>query len=205
MLQALRARIAAPPIASKPRTTLKAPQPLLMEVGDVLVYPTCGGRNINPYYASRTRNVVFDTGGRKPWRQDGWGAMVVIDRGRAFGFLSWYRAITLARAQSARPGLDALRGDVRWRLGAPGTCSASHFRKMELQRIGSVPIDEGKVRQAFPDLRPGVSAAVHDISIANSMKAVPLGESEGASHGINAAKQRVAAIDGLEQLLARSR
>jgi hypothetical protein len=36
-----------------PRPVLKKPQALLMDVGDVFVYPTFRGRCINPYFASR--------------------------------------------------------------------------------------------------------------------------------------------------------
>src|SRR5262245_8119147 len=40
MLEQLKQRILSAPI-NKPRTTLKKPLPLLMEKGDVIVYPTC--------------------------------------------------------------------------------------------------------------------------------------------------------------------
>ena len=40
MLQDLRARLTAPPV-SKPRSVLKKPQAFLMNVGDMVVYPTC--------------------------------------------------------------------------------------------------------------------------------------------------------------------
>jgi hypothetical protein len=47
----LRARIVAAPTTNKSRNVLRKPQPLLMEIADVLIYPTCDGENINPYYA----------------------------------------------------------------------------------------------------------------------------------------------------------
>ena len=31
-----------------------------------------------------------------PWIPDGWSAMVIIDRGRTFEFLSWYRPLTIS-------------------------------------------------------------------------------------------------------------
>jgi hypothetical protein len=165
-LDELRSRIAAASTTARPRNTLRAPQPLLMEIGDVLVYPTCGGRCINPYFPSKEQD------GR--WTQDGWAAMVVIDSGRAFEYLSWYRTVNIAHAVVEQPSVDWLRADeLLWRLGWPGTCSASHFRKMELEKIGAFAVDPEKLKKVFPIIKPGISAAVQDISIANSMNAAP--------------------------------
>jgi hypothetical protein len=52
MLDELHARLVAPPVR-KPRPVLKAPQPFLMAIGDVFVYPTCAGGCINPYFKSK--------------------------------------------------------------------------------------------------------------------------------------------------------
>src|SRR5436309_3035452 len=111
MLQEVRARIAAAR-ASKPRTVLQKPQPLLMEVGDVIVYGDLGGSAFNPYFASKELNKQYTKTGPTPWPQDGWAAMVMVDCGRAFDFLSWYRRLTIAAARSERPALDSLRGEV---------------------------------------------------------------------------------------------
>lgn len=43
-LEEARTRIAAPMPSSRSRPVLKKPQALLMDVGDVFAYPTCGGR-----------------------------------------------------------------------------------------------------------------------------------------------------------------
>jgi hypothetical protein len=203
MLDEIRTRILERPGDGKPRKTLKAPQPLVMETGDVLVYPTCGGRNINPYYPSKELNVYYDRGGPRPWTQDGWAAMVIVDCGRAFGFLSWYRAVNVAHAQSEKPLLDSLRGEVLWRLGSPGTCSANHFKKMELDKIGSLSIDQERLKQVFPDLRPGVSAAVQDISIANSMNTAPSVQSWAIPKPGEPAKGRARTMMGIDQILKR--
>src|SRR5205823_5388512 len=142
-------------------------------VGDVMVYPTCGGKCISPYFASKELNRQYGPAGPTPWSQDGWAAMVIIDRGRAFDFLSWYRGVTTAEATHEKPSLDSLRANVLWRLGSPGTCSANHFRKLELEKIGALPVDPELVKHVFPGLKPGISAAVSDISISNSMSAAP--------------------------------
>ena len=99
VLEEVRARIAAPP-SGKPRTVLKKPQPYLMDVGDVLIYPTCEGNCINPYFASKERD--------RSWKgQDGWSAAVIVDRGRAFDFLVWYRPL-IAAAVTEKPTMRGL-------------------------------------------------------------------------------------------------
>ena len=177
MLDELRSRIVSAPPTSKPRTVLKAPQPLLMEIGGVLVYPTCSGENINPYFRSKAENVHYTRHGPEPWKQDGWGAMVILDCGRAFDFLAWYRPATLAEARPEKPTLNSLLGPMLWRVELHGTCSASHFRRMELEKVGVLPIDGQKADEVYPKrFGTGLSAAVQDISIANRMKVALAGK-----------------------------
>jgi hypothetical protein len=176
MLAELRARIVAAPANSVPRKVMRSPQPLLMQIGDVLVYPTCDGQSINPYYPSKEKNVRYTKDGPGPWVQNGWGAMVILDCGRVFDLLSWYRAAILAETRPDKPPLDSLRGAMLWNLGAPGTCSPAHFRKMELEKIGVLPVDRERSNAAFPKiLRSEVQKTVQDVSIANSMETVEPG------------------------------
>jgi hypothetical protein len=170
VLEELRGRLLAPSI-EKPRETLKKPQPYLMEVGDVLTYPTAKGENINPYYSKKAWERLQTS--PRPWIQDGWGALTIIDRGRAFEFLTWYRPLVLVDSMTDRCDFDSLLGPILWRLDIPGTCSASHFQKLKLEKVGSVSISPIKVQQLFGELRPGRSAAISDISIANRMSAGP--------------------------------
>ena len=193
MLQELRARI-APALAFKARPVLKKPQPLLMDVGDVFVYPTSNGKNINPYLAS------IRTVDSRPWIPDGWGAAIILDCGRAFEFLSWYRPLTLAEARNEKPKLDWLRGNVVWRLELPGTCSANHFRRLEFEKIGSLSFDPEKVAKLFPGLRPGISAAISDISIANRLHADPFGSNRYAE-GRRDARFSKMTMRGIGQIL----
>jgi hypothetical protein len=69
----LRTRLITTPIGGKPRKVIGKPQPLLMEMGDVIVYPTCGGKCINPYFASKELDRQYTKSGPMPWKQDGWG------------------------------------------------------------------------------------------------------------------------------------
>jgi hypothetical protein len=147
-----------------------------MAVGDAMVYPTCLGKCINPYFASKELQRVTIKE-RMPWtsarwKQDGWGAIVILDCGRAFDYLAWYRPVTLAEARTEKPTLESLRGDMLWRVGSPGTCSASHFRKMELEKVGVFRVDRAKASDVYSKrLGTGQSAAVQGLSIANRMNA----------------------------------
>jgi hypothetical protein len=162
VLEELRTRIVAPP-SVKPRSVLKKPQPYLMDIGDVLIYPTCEGNSINPYFALKEQDPS--------WKgQDGWSAAVIVNHGRAFEFLAWYRPLTLAAAPKDKPTLAALRGELLWTFDRAGTCSANHYKKMELEKIGVVSIDWNKLVLVPGALRPGTSAAIDDISIANAFR-----------------------------------
>ncbi len=83
ILAETRARLAEPQAGGRPRSVLKKPQPLLMEIGDVLVYPTFGGRCINPYFASKELDNKYGSKhGPVAWKQDDWSAAIIVDRGR---------------------------------------------------------------------------------------------------------------------------
>lgn len=171
VLDEVRERIVGPMARAKPRETIKKPQELLMQTGDVLVYPTFGGRCRNPYFVDQNRDRM---GTATPsWKIDSWAAMVIVDCGRAFDFLAWYRPLTVAVAMAEKPALAALNGDLIWKLGRPGTCAASHFKRMGLEKIGTCAIDGEKLKSCFGELRPGISAAVSDISVANQISVGP--------------------------------
>jgi hypothetical protein len=161
MLTELRDRIESAPLDGKLRPVLKKPQPFLMGVGDVLVYPTSRGKCVNSYYPSKER--IPD------WKQDGWGSALVVAVGRAFEFLAWYRPATIFATLTAKPMPAELRSMSPWVLKRPGTCSAVHFKRMELEKIGSFPVDSTKLNASFPQLKPGTYQAINDISIANEL------------------------------------
>ena len=161
-LNELRTRLTHPPVQSAPRRSLKRPQSYIMEVGDVLVYPTANGKSINPY--ARSKDEI--PGG---WTHDGWNMMVIVDRGRAFDFLVWYRPLILTTWLSTKPTLADMSQQTNWRLRAPGTCSAQHWKRMELEKLGRVEIKPARLTEVFPDMPSGVYAAINDISVAEQM------------------------------------
>lgn len=202
VLDEVRERILAPTVRAKPRETMKKPQDLLMQTGDVLVYPTFGGRCRNPYFVDQDKDRM---GTATPsWRVDSWAAMVIVDCGRAFDFLAWYRPLTLAVAMAEKPELATLEADLIWKLGGPGTCTVPHFQRMGLEGIGAVVIDREKLKACFGELRPGKSAAVSDISIANQISVGPYVKVERIAEPGNLASVKpgrpYASIAGLMQI-----
>jgi hypothetical protein len=167
VLAELRERLEAAAHHHKRRSVLKKPQPFLVDIGDVLVYPTSRGKCINSYFPSKDRIPN--------WKQDGWGAAMIVDAGRAFEFLAWYRPVTLFAALTSKRGLSELRSLVPWVLKRPGTCSAVHYKRMELEKIGTLPVDNGKLRQLFAEMKTGNYQAINDISIANELSVKPRG------------------------------
>jgi len=204
MLAALRVVIAAPP-RSKPRTVLKKPQAFLMEVGDVLVYPTRGGKCINAYAPTRARDIGWVKDG-VVLKADGWSALVIVDRGRAFDFLAWYRFLTVATATVEKPTLATLRAAASWKLARAGTCSPVHFKRLELESLGTLPVDSDKLRSLFPGLRPGTYSAINDISICNDLSVgapIPRFATRQPRDAINFVRRGVSTILSIEQILSR--
>lgn len=172
VLTELRDNIEAAPRDVRIRPVLKKPQPFLMGIGDVLVYPTSRGKCINSYFPAKER--IPD------WKQDGWGAAIIVDVGRAFDFLAWYRPVTLFAALTAKRDLVWLRSLVPWVLKRPGTCSAVHFKRMELEKIGMLQVESVKLHHLFPEMKAGNYQAINDISIANELSVKPSGSMPAA-------------------------
>src|SRR3974390_3237001 len=100
---------------------MKAPQKLLLDLGEVFTYPICKGAPINPYAVGKEWEWV------KAWKQDGWGAFVCVERGLEFDFLAWYRPLVITEPLSAEPALAELFKPYMWLLRRPGTLTARHY------------------------------------------------------------------------------
>ena len=169
-LAELRARLAVAPRVSKPRTTMKAPEPYLLEVGVLYACPVKGSSCINPYVGKKN----FDG---STWIPDGWRQFVILNRGRAFNYLAWYHPLVCKKPVQQKPQLSNATADLWWKLDTPKTCPQRHFDRMEIATIGRLPIDMEKARARFAKSRPGYvhlgcdgrSWAVNEVSIADSM------------------------------------
>lgn len=168
-LAELRAKLTVPVPSGVVRKVLRKPQPLLLQTGDLVVFPTSRAHPANPYCRDRRS---FDT---TPWVQDGWGAALVIDCGHAFDFLAWYRPITLIGVREQKPDRESLHADHEWTIKNPGTLTLPHMKKMALEKVGEVAIDRARLAGAFPGtwLSPGIRAAVRNVSLANALDVAP--------------------------------
>jgi hypothetical protein len=169
-LAELRARLAAAPQVSKPRATMKAPEPYVLEVGVLYACPVQGSSCINPYRAKKNHDG-------SPWIPDGWRQFVILNRGRAFDYLAWYHPLVTKKPVREKPRLSDATADLWWELDTPKTCPRRQFDRMEIAAIGTLPIDMEKARDRFAKRKPGYvhlgadgrSWAVNEVTIADTM------------------------------------
>jgi hypothetical protein len=179
MLEDLRRRITVPiETARSGRVVLKAPQKLLMAIGEVLAYPICEGKPINPYAVGKEFAWV------KAWKQDAWGSFVVAERGLMFGYLAWYRPLVITEPLFDTPTLAELSLPRMWLLRNPGTLNARHYANLALKSLGGVSIDDDKFTSAFPKRMSAMSCVVSDISLANSISVRPRGSHDDHRIGL---------------------
>lgn len=155
----LRARLIAGP-SSQPRRTLKKPQNLIMQTGDLMVYPTSCGEPFNPFMTNVDESIY-------KWRQDAWGAMLILRSDVAYGYLAWYWPLIVESEFLEKPTLESLQ-EAPWTARNPGTCSRAHFKRLQLERLGHVPLADEYLRLVCPE-RLIRHIALEDISLGNSM------------------------------------
>lgn len=173
-LQELAARLKQPP-AARARKPLAKPQELLLTAGSVWRYPTLKRKSRNPYFATAEKE------GFKP---DGWGALVTLAAGRAFGWLAWYAVAPVAVGTGGVPATDDVAqgrfylNRLAYReaaapapiLGGVGTLTRPHLIRLGLEPLGELRVDTRKILGAEPDAA-GRVAAVNDISLSNHLDA----------------------------------
>ena len=170
-LAELRARLAAAPQVSKPRSTVKAPQPLVLEVGVLYACPVQRSSCLTPYLRDNYYAEI-------PWVPDGWRQFVILDQGRAFDYLAWHQPLVCKKPVKQKPRLFDAGDDLWWELDSPKTCPQRYFDCMQIEAIGRLPIDMEKARARFAKRsRPGIVylgwsarwGAINDITIADCM------------------------------------
>jgi hypothetical protein len=150
-LDKLKERLLSPITKITSRAIFKEPEPYILDIGDLFLYPTDKGRCINPYMSPREVQAN--------WQQDSWSATIIIDRGRALDYLSWYRALTLVDALKEKPSFITVKS-LRWILRSPGTLSVNQLKRIKLTKIETVQISETKIHRFFPDCPSGSLAAI---------------------------------------------
>jgi hypothetical protein len=91
----------------------------------------------------------------------------MVERGRTFGFLAWYRPMVLASPVQSKPELSSLRGLSPWYVRIPGTLSRLHKKRLELEKIAEMSVDREKFLRLFPSLPSGNFSAINNISLEN--------------------------------------
>jgi hypothetical protein len=153
-LQKLRDALAESPPARSPKT-LKKPQPLLLERGQVYVYPVDSkGNCVNPYMPEEIREQFAPVG---------WGAFHVVATGHALGYLAWYELARTGKIIKRKPNLRKAMATIKPSRRGIGTLSRAHASRMRIELLGSVEPASGPDPEEAETIR--VTAA--DISIAN--------------------------------------
>ncbi len=138
-LDELAQRLRNPRATRARKTASKAPD-FCMDVGDVLAFPTERGFACSPYRLPH----------KGPFVPDGWGAMVVLDRGRAFDWLPWCAIASLTVDPGRRPTLeDATQAQLITHMQTHGAARCvpkrAHLKTMGAEAIGRVSLDAGRV------------------------------------------------------------
>ena len=122
------------PRPAKPRRPLKKPQPLLLEAGEALTWPTDHGNSINPYVPEES---LWKLGG---FTQDGWGFGIITEAGHEFHVLAYYAVQVLKwrRAERPSPGLAVHCPRVPYHYG---TMTKLHLTRTRAERLGRAPVE----------------------------------------------------------------
>jgi hypothetical protein len=150
------------PRPAKPRRPLKTPQPLLLEPGEALTWPTDRGNSINPYVRE---DLLWKLGG---FTQDGWGFGIVTDAGHHYQVLAYYAVQVLKWRRAERPSPELAvhcpRSAHRY-----GTINELQLKRARVERLGRVP-DGAFGPPPDPDLarRSSRRATLEDIGLSGA-------------------------------------
>ncbi len=153
-LAQLAAKWSVPNPKPRRRRMLSAPEPLLFEAGDCVIFPTMKGNAANVALSTSRLTTEFVT--------DGFGAFAVLGNARRHGYLACYRVARLHLACPAPPTIEqCLAAPVSalkvWLPFVPPdpavkvtTASEAEARKLGLAKIGTLSLDQAALRAAFP-------------------------------------------------------
>ena len=112
------------PRPAKQRRPLKAPQPLLFELGEAIAWPTDRGRFIAPW--------------EPRFKQDGWGFGIVSDVGHLYGVLAYHAVQALKWRRPDRPSPEFAARCPRSEHFY-GRITPEHVAEVKIERLGIVP------------------------------------------------------------------
>lgn len=140
VLESLTTRLQSPrPIRA--RSSPKKPPELVFEVGEVYAFPTENGFACSPWRLPT----------KGPFVADGWGALVVLDCGRAFDWLPWCALASLNVDPSRQATIEgAKNAKLIFHLQTSGAARCvpkrAHAKTMGLTLIGKLALDAAKVK-----------------------------------------------------------
>lgn len=120
------------PRPARQRRPLKKPQPLPLEQGEAIVWPTDKGASINPYVPEEN---LWKLGG---FTQDGWGFGIVSEAGHQFDVLAYYAVQALKWRRPERPSADLAIHCPRSEY-CFGTLTRLRLQRTKVERLGFVP------------------------------------------------------------------
>ncbi|HSR71084.1 MAG TPA: hypothetical protein VLL72_01770 [Kiloniellales bacterium] len=150
------------PRPAKARRPLQKPQPLLLEPGEALAWPTDRGDSINPYVRE---DMLWKLGG---FTQDGWGFGIVAEAGHRYHVLAYYALQVLKWRRKERPSpgfaIHCPRSAYHY-----GTITKLHLRRARVERLGRVP-DEALGPPPEPEVarRSARRAVLQDIGLSGA-------------------------------------
>jgi hypothetical protein len=157
ILDQLKQRLRSP----KPERKIpKKPKPpdAMVQVGDVYSFPTMAGI---PFASHVISSADFD---RRNFNPDGWGAIVVLDQGRAFDWIPWCALASVAVDPSKVPALpDLLDGELLYHSQTKGATRClpkrSEFKDVPFELVGRLELAPEAARSVIAKW-PSVDQAV---------------------------------------------
>ena len=141
LLEALLNRLKSPsPL--KDRNIPKNPPSFCFEVGDVYAFQTQNGVAVNAWFSS------WEEAGFKP---NGWGALIVVDRGRAFDWLPWVAIASTTVDYRVMPTIEDVKSSslmlhLQTRGAAKCVPKKSHIKRMKMVYLGNLNLNLAKAK-----------------------------------------------------------
>lgn len=146
------------PFETKARKAGK-PGKLLFRAGDLVTYPTWGGRTRNPW-SKDPAPVTLHEG--EPMR---WSAFVVTHALRAWDFVPVYIISRAVEDFEHRPGMDVLIDAEFSEQAGIGTLKLRHAKLIEFETIGHVDLDPAEIDPPERAMKHAAKVASMDLSL----------------------------------------
>lgn len=141
------------------RKVAKNPPRMIADIGDVYAFPAMNGTGFNAYYSDWEEASFIP---------DGWGALLIVDGGRAFDWFPWLAYTSLSVNPYIKPTFEAVMVAETIHPQGVAYCAPKllHFKKMQFEKIGRLELLENTVKLMMSrSYRDGKSAAIIDRSI----------------------------------------